>query len=87
LPETLIDERIKERIREDYYGDRARFMQTLQAQDTTLERFRERIRERFILEAMTAKYIFGDPDFAPQDPGILPANLEDFQRKDRINCA
>jgi parvulin-like peptidyl-prolyl isomerase len=85
LPETLIDERIKERIREDYYGDRARFIQTLQAQDTTLDRFRERIRERFILEAMTAKHISSAVLISPfKIQEYYRKNLEDFQRKDRV---
>jgi len=84
LPESLVDERIKDRIREDY-GDRARLIQTLQAQDTTLERFRERIRERFILEAMTAKHIASAILISPHRiQEYYRQNIEEFQRKDRI---
>lgn len=85
LPESLVEERVKERIREDYYGERARLVQTLQAQDTTLDRFRQRIRERFILEAMTAKHIASAILISPHKiQEYYRQNLEEYQRKDRV---
>lgn len=84
LPEAYVEERIKARIREDY-GDRATFMRTLQAQDSSLERFRDRIREQFVLRAMTEKYVSSAILISPHKiQEYYEANLEEFQRKDRI---
>jgi len=84
LPESLVDEQLKDRIRQDY-GDRARLIQTLQAQGTTLDRFRQRIRERFILDAMTAKFVSSGVLISPYKiEKYYQENLEQFQLKDRV---
>lgn len=51
LPESIIDERIKEIIRERY-GNRVTLTKTLQAENTTFESFRQRIRDDVIYSVM-----------------------------------
>ena len=53
LPETFIDDAIRDEIRNKYYGDRARLTKTLQAQGITFEMFRQQQRERIILSYMS----------------------------------
>jgi parvulin-like peptidyl-prolyl isomerase len=52
LSESYIENSIQARIRKEYYGDRARFTKTLQAQGMTLETFRQHERDQIIIEAM-----------------------------------
>lgn len=51
LPESIIDEYVQQRVRERY-GDRATLTRTLQAQGLTFEKFRQQVRDQFIIEQM-----------------------------------
>lgn len=51
LPESTVDELVQERIKE-LYGDRITCIKTLQAEGTTFEKFREGIRDRFIISEL-----------------------------------
>ena len=57
LPESLVDEVVNDRIRERFGGDRVRFTKTLQAEGLTFEKFRQQVRDQFIVEALRAKNI------------------------------
>jgi parvulin-like peptidyl-prolyl isomerase len=50
--EAFIDDAIQETIREKYYGDRARLIQSLHAQGLTYETFRRQQREMIIIDYM-----------------------------------
>jgi parvulin-like peptidyl-prolyl isomerase len=52
IPEYVIDNRVQAVIREEFGGDRAAFVRTLQAQGFTLTRFKEIEREKIIVQAM-----------------------------------
>lgn len=85
LPESLVEEQIKDRIREQY-GDRVRLLRTLQAENTTFETFRERVRERFIVEAMTAKNISSAILISPYKiERYYNENLDQYQVKDSVH--
>lgn len=51
LPESIIDEYVQQRIKERY-GSRATLTKTLAAEGMTFEKFREQIRDQFIIEQM-----------------------------------
>ncbi len=51
--EAFIDDRVKETIQKNFYGDRARLIKTLQAEGVTYEMYRRQEREKFIVEYMT----------------------------------
>ncbi len=85
LPESLVEDRLKERIRERTGGDRAAFIRTLQAQGLTLEAFRRRIREDFIVGAMRARHIPADIVVSPfKIEQYYAENLDRFRIKDQI---
>ena len=58
LPDSLIEDRVRDRLREDYGGDRTAMARDLQAKGTTPERLRQQERERFIVAVMRSKNIF-----------------------------
>lgn len=52
IPDYVVDDRVQTIIREEFGGDRAAFIRTLQAQGYTLTRFKEIEREKIIVQAM-----------------------------------
>jgi parvulin-like peptidyl-prolyl isomerase len=85
LPETLIDDRVKERLRERFGGDRAAMTKTLQSQGTTYEGFRRQIREEFIVSAMRAKHLGSDIIISPHRiERYYAENLDKFKIKDQV---
>jgi parvulin-like peptidyl-prolyl isomerase len=56
LPESVIEDNINDRIREQF-GDRVKWTKSLQAQGITSESYRQQIRELFIVDAMRRKNI------------------------------
>ncbi len=64
LPESIIDEAVKDRVRERY-GDRKTLTKTLQAQGMTYERFRQQMRDQIIVEALRSKNISSEIIISP----------------------
>ena len=64
VPETVIEEYMEERIRARY-PDRVTFTKSLQAEGLTLEKFRQQMREQFIVEQMRIKNISGELVISP----------------------
>ena len=56
LPDSAVDEMVQERIR-DTYSDRMTMMKTLQAEGKTYEKFRQQVRDQYIVSALRAKSI------------------------------
>jgi parvulin-like peptidyl-prolyl isomerase len=71
LPDTAVDDMIKERIKERF-GDRATLTKTLQAQGLTFETFRKQVREDYIVRAMAQQKISSEKIV------ISPQKIEDF---------
>ena len=51
--EAFIDDRIRDKIQKEYYGDRTRLIKTLDAEGITYEAFRRQQRDQFIIEYET----------------------------------
>jgi parvulin-like peptidyl-prolyl isomerase len=85
LPDTVVDELVQERIR-DKFGDRITLMKTLQAQGMTFEKFRQDVRDQYIVAALRNKNI------SPEKIIISPykvetyylAHQDDFKVEDEI---
>ena len=74
VPESYFQSRIDEDIRR--FGDRLTLTKTLQAQGLTFETYRNRIRERVILQLMWREKV-------PQDPLISPTKIENYYTQNR----
>jgi len=65
FPENVVDQQLAEEIETEYGGDRAAFIKTLQSRHVTLAQYRERIRDRTIIQAMrnrkTSQFVVASP--------------------------
>ena len=52
IPDHVVDDRVQSIIREEFGGDRAAFVRTLQAQGYTLTRFKEIEKDKIIVQAL-----------------------------------
>ena len=71
LPESLVDDRIRDRLRDRWGGDRAAMARELEAAGMTRERFRQRERERLIVAIMRMRNV-------PQDLMVSPFKIEKY---------
>jgi peptidyl-prolyl cis-trans isomerase SurA len=85
LPDSVVDELVQERIRERF-GDRITLMKTLQAQGQTFEKFRQEVRNQYIVSALRAKNM--SPDKIIISPYKVEtyylAHQDDFKVEDEI---
>ncbi len=84
FPESIIEEYVKDRIREQF-GDRLKMTQTLHAQGMTYETFRRQMRENLIVRALTDKNISAEILISPfKIEQYYGANQEQFKVTDQI---
>jgi peptidyl-prolyl cis-trans isomerase SurA len=57
LPDYFVEQRVNDIIREDFGGDRATFIKTLQAQSYSLSEFKKLEKEKIIVSAMRSKNV------------------------------
>jgi parvulin-like peptidyl-prolyl isomerase len=85
LSESIVDQQVRDRIREEY-GSRVKAIQSLQAKNTTLENFRKRVREDFIISQMTYKNVFSPIIISPHKIEVYyKENQDRFKLKDRVH--
>jgi parvulin-like peptidyl-prolyl isomerase len=76
--EAIIDDEIQRRIKEEYYGDRARLIQSLHAKGQTYEMFRREQREQIIIEIMNQQN-----NSNPHKILISPLKIEQYYESHR----
>jgi peptidyl-prolyl cis-trans isomerase SurA len=76
IPDYVVDDRVQTIIREEFGGDRAAFVRTLQAQGYTLTRFKEIEKEKIIVQAMRQSKV--TDNFV-----VSPKQVQDFYDKNR----
>lgn len=85
IPEAVIDEALRARIREVYGGDRATLIKTLQAQGLTVERLRQQIRDQIVVSAMVQKHVGSQIIVSPRKiEQYYEQNREKFRLQDRV---
>jgi parvulin-like peptidyl-prolyl isomerase len=80
IPDYVIDNRVQALIREEFGGDRAAFVRTLQAQGFTLTRFKEIEREKIIVQAMRQSKV--EDNFV-----ISPTQIQTYYDKNKTAYA
>lgn len=85
IPEHYIEERVQTIIREEFGGDRAAFVRTLQAQGYNIEKFRQIEKEKMIVQAMRAQNVKSDV-IVPESRirAYYEKNREDYADEDLI---
>lgn len=80
IPSYVIDDRVQAIIREEFGGDRAAFIRTLQAQGYTLTRFKENEKDKIIVQAMRQSKT--NNDFV-----ISPTQIQAYYNKNKMSYA
>jgi peptidyl-prolyl cis-trans isomerase SurA len=85
IPENVVERELSEIIASEFGGDRAAFIRTLQAQNITLSQYREKLRERVIVQALRARKT---QQYLVISPARITEHYEkhkdDFQVEDQI---
>jgi parvulin-like peptidyl-prolyl isomerase len=85
MPDSYLDEIVQDRIRDQFYGDRARLMKTLQAEGETFESFREGVRDQAIETFMRSKNVAQEIVVSPYKiENYYNAHQDDFKIEDEI---
>jgi parvulin-like peptidyl-prolyl isomerase len=83
LPEKVIDDEVEREVRS--HGDRPTFIKTLEAEGTTLERHRRRMREHIIELAMREKNVSSEVIISPHKVEVYyEEHRESFKLPDRV---
>ena len=84
LPDTVVDQLVKDRIREDF-GDRVTFIKTLQARGMTSEQYREEVRDQYIVSALRSKNVSQEIVISPyRVETYYLAHQDDFKLEDQV---
>ena len=85
IPDSIIDQAVEERIRDKFGNDRAAFTKEMQAQGLTFEKFRQRVREQIIINAMQHNFVFEASIISPHKIEVYyAAHQADYQLDDRV---
>jgi peptidyl-prolyl cis-trans isomerase SurA len=66
LPDYVVEEQVQARIKEQFGGDRAAFIRTLEAQGMSMDRFRKMVRDEIIVQAMRQRSVKDDTIISPE---------------------
>ncbi len=85
LPDSLIEERVRNRLRERWGGDRASMARDLQSRGMTFERYRQMIREEIVWDAMRMKNVAREISVSPNKIAkYYVDNLDKFKVSDSV---
>jgi peptidyl-prolyl cis-trans isomerase SurA len=76
IPDHFVEERMHEIIRENFGGDRATFIKTLEAQEYTLGEFKQKEMESIIVQAMRGKNV-------KKDMVVSPPKIDEYYKQHR----
>ena len=84
LPESVLDELVEETIKNEF-GDRATCTKTLDARGISIEKFRQQIRERFIVAQLRMKNVSSEIIISPHKvETYYLAHREEFKEEERV---
>jgi peptidyl-prolyl cis-trans isomerase SurA len=84
IPEKVIDDLVDETIKTDF-GDRATMTKTLQERGLTFEKFRQQLRERFIVQQLRLKNVSSEIIISPHKVELYyAAHREEFKVEDEV---
>jgi len=85
LPESVIDEYVQEQLQSVAGGDRVTLTKTLQAQGLTYEKWRQQLRERFIVSQMRVKNVQSELIISPYKiETYYLAHEDEFKLADQV---
>jgi peptidyl-prolyl cis-trans isomerase SurA len=85
MPDSYLDQLVKDRIRDQFYGDRVTLMKTLQARGETFEQFRQDVRNQAIETYMRSKNVAQEIVISPfKIQTYYQAHTNDFAVEDEV---
>jgi peptidyl-prolyl cis-trans isomerase SurA len=85
LPETFIEDRVRERIRQDYYGDRAKLTKTLREKGISWEDYKKAIKDDVIIRFLRDKHIEKQLIISPHKiQAYYETNLVKYKMEDQV---
>lgn len=85
MPESIIEEVVKERIQAEFGGNRAKLTETLQARGVTYEQWKKKTRDNFIISQLQAKNIYQELIISPNKLEAYYLNHPDeFKVEDQV---
>jgi peptidyl-prolyl cis-trans isomerase SurA len=84
LPEYFVEQRVNDIIREDFGGDRATFIKTLQAQNYSLSEFKKLEKEKIIVAAMRGKNVKPVTTISPTKVNEYAKHKAEFTAKEQV---
>ena len=85
LPESVVDQLVRDRMREKFGDDRVTFIKTLQAQGMTVEQFRKEVRNQYIISALNQKNVSSEIMISPYKiETYYLAHTNDFKMGDEV---
>src|SRR5579871_1634710 len=88
IPDTFVNQRIDDEIRERYGGDRVVFIKTLYERGETMAKFRDEIQDNAIVQYMRSKYVSQTVLVSPyQIEQYYQQNLRLFQQDEQIKIS
>ena len=85
MPESIIEEVVKERIQAEFGGNRAKLTETLQARGVTYEQFKKQTRDRFIISQLQAKNIYQELIISPNKlEAYYLTHPDEFKMEDQV---
>ena len=85
MPDSYLDQLVKDRIRDQFYGDRVTLMKTLQAQGETFEQFRQNVRDQAVATFMRSKNVAQEIVISPfKIQTYYQAHTNDFAVEDEV---
>ncbi len=88
IPDYVLQDRVNSIVREEFGGDRAAFVRTLQAQGFSIPRFKEIERDKIIVQAMRQKNVREDFVISPEKiEEWYKANLDQFSTPEQVKIS
>ena len=85
FPETVVDEQLNNTIATDFGGNRAALIKTLEAENLTLTKYREQLRDRIIVQAMRSRKTQNEVVVSPYKISVYyQEHLADYKVDDQI---
>ncbi|MEM6822569.1 MAG: peptidylprolyl isomerase [Verrucomicrobiota bacterium] len=85
IPENVIDERIRVIVKDQYEGDRAALIRTLQANGISVSQFKDQIRDQIVVQAMRSRNVSSAVIVSPfQIEQYYQDNVLQFVQPDQI---
>ncbi len=85
LPKNILDTQIDETIALDFDHDRRAFIKTLEAEGMTISQYRDRLRERIIVQAMSGKKLEEGAIASPrQIEKYYEDHRDEFREEDKV---